>query len=458
TGVPLSVLDERRGLDLEDLRAFFGRRVLGQPEAVECLVEPVALIKAGLNDPSRPLGRFLFVGPTGPGKTEIAKALAEYLFGSADRMIRLDMSELQTPESLDRLLGERGDALDGTALVQAVRRQPFSLLLLDEFEKAHPAVWDLFLQVFDDGRLTDRRGNTADFRHTIVIMTSNLGAAVQTGSSIGFARQAFSFSPAAVQKVLGETFRPEFLNRIDRVVVFRPLGPALMRELLHKELADVLRRRGLRNRQWAVEWEESALDLLLRKGFSPELGARPLRRAVERYFLAPLALTIVNREVPEGDQFLFVRAEGDALEVEFVDPDAAGEPPAGPEAAAALAGDAAALRLEDIVLDGEGTRAELDALEAEYEHLRGVIDADAWRERKAAALAAMAAPGFWDSPGRFATLGLAEAMDRIEAGLDTAGSLLNRLAGGARADRTHFPRDLVRRLAQQLYLVGEACE
>ena len=455
TGVPLSVLDERRGLDLEDLRAFFSRRVLGQPEAVECLVETVALIKAGLTDPSRPLGVFLFVGPTGTGKTEIAKALAEYLFGSADRMIRLDMSEFQTPESLDRLLGERGDALDGTALVQAVRRQPFSLLLLDEFEKAHPAIWDLFLQVFDDGRLTDRRGNTADFRHTIIIMTSNLGAAVQTGSAIGFARQAFSFSPAAVHKVLRETFRPEFLNRIDRVVVFRPLGPALMRELLHKELADVVRRRGLRNRQWAVEWEESALDLLLRKGFSPELGARPLRRAIERYFLAPLALTIVNREVPEGDQFLFVRAEGDALVVEFVDPDAAGEPAAEPEAAPE---EAAVPRLEDIVLDGEGTRAEVDALAAEYEHLRGVVEADAWRERKAGALAAMAAPGFWDSPDRFATLGLAEAMDRIEAGLESAGSLLHRLTGGSRAERTRFPRELVRRLAQQLYLVGEACE
>src|SRR5690606_37517276 len=203
------------------------------------------------------------------------------------------------------------------------------------------------------------------------------------------------------------------------------------------------------NRQWAVEWEESALDLLLRKGFSPELGARPLRRAVERYFLAPLALTIVNREVPEGDQFLFVRAEGDALEVEFVDPDAAGEP--APEPAPEpepTPEDAAAPRLEAIVLDGEGTRAEVDALEAEYEHLRGVIEADAWRERKAGALAAMAAPGFWDSPGRFATLGLAEAMDRIEAGLESAGSLLHRLAGGPRADRTRFPRELVRRLAQ----------
>ncbi|HEY8469779.1 MAG TPA: AAA family ATPase [Longimicrobiales bacterium] len=459
TGLPLSVLDERRGLDLEGLRAFFARRVLGQPEAVECLVERVAMIKAGLTDPSRPLGVFLFVGPTGTGKTELAKAAAEYLFGSADRMIRLDMSEFQTPESLDRLLGDRSDVPDGTALVHAVRRQPFSLLLLDEFEKAHPAVWDLFLQVFDDGRLTDRRGNTADFRHTIIIMTSNLGAAVSAGSAIGFARPAFSFSPATVQKVLAETFRPEFLNRIDRIVVFRPLGPSLMRELLHKELTDVLHRRGLRNRQWAIEWEESALDLLLRKGFSPELGARPLRRAVEQYFLAPLALTIVNREVPEGDQFLFVRAEGDALEVEFVDPDAAGElPDAEAAPAAVLADGAAALRLEDIVLDGTGTRAEVEALEAEYEHLRGIIEADAWRERKDAALASMAAPGFWDSPERFATLGLAEYMDRIEVGLDTAGSLLQRLTGGARGERARFPRDLVRRLAQQLYLVGEACE
>src|SRR5205085_8518925 len=210
------------------------------------------------------------------------------------------------------------------ALVNLIRKQPFSVVLLDEFEKAHPAVWDLFLQVFDDGRLTDRRGNTADFRHCVVIMTSNLGATLPHGASIGFSQEQAQFAAASVERAVGRAFRREFVNRIDRVVVFRPLGRGVMRDLLRKELTDVLTRRGLRTRQWAVEWDESAIEFLLEKGFTADLGARPLKRAVERYLLSPLAMTIVNHQFPEGDQFLFVRssADGAALDVQFVDPDA----------------------------------------------------------------------------------------------------------------------------------------
>ncbi|MEO6723888.1 MAG: AAA family ATPase, partial [Blastocatellia bacterium] len=173
TGLPVSILDDRHGLDLEALREYFQRRVLGQPEAIDCLVERVAMIKAGVTDPKRPQGVFLFAGPTGTGKTEIAKTLAKFLFGSEERMLRVDMSELQGPNGLGRIIGEFEENSGQTALVNQIRRQPFSVILLDEFEKADPSVWDLFLQVFDDGRLTDRRGNTADFRHSIIIMTSN---------------------------------------------------------------------------------------------------------------------------------------------------------------------------------------------------------------------------------------------------------------------------------------------
>ncbi len=328
TGLPVSILDEREGLDLASLRAFFERRVLGQPEAVDCLVERVAMIKAGLTDPTRPQGVFLFVGPTGTGKTEIAKTLAEFLFGSPERMIRLDMSEFQTPDALDRVLGESQETTsDSAALVNLIRKQPFSVVLLDEFEKAHPNVWDLFLQVFDDGRLTDRRGNTADFRHCVVIMTSNLGATLPHGATVGFSGEQAQFTSAGVERAVGRSFRREFVNRIDRVVVFRPLGLGVMRELLRKELNDVLHRRGLRTRQWAVEWDESAIEFLLRKGFTADLGARPLKRAVERYVLSPLAMTIVNHQFPEGDQFLFVRSapDGESIDVQFVDPDAPDE-------------------------------------------------------------------------------------------------------------------------------------
>jgi ATP-dependent Clp protease ATP-binding subunit ClpC len=308
TGLPVSILDEREGLDPQALREHFAERVLGQPEAVDVLVERVAMIKAGLTDPTRPFGVFLFAGPTGTGKTEIAKALAAYLFGSAERMIRVDMSELQTAESLSRLLGESDGAV--TSLADEIRRQPFSVVLLDEMEKAHRNVLDLFLQVFDDGRLTDRRGNTADFRHTIVILTSNLGSAIPTSGRAGFSDAADAgFTTASVTKAIERELRKELVNRFDRVVVFRPLTRDTMRGILRKELQDALRRRGLRNRDWVVEWDDSALEFLLDQGFTTDLGARPLKRAVERHFLTPLAERIVTRRAPAGDQSLLLRAE-----------------------------------------------------------------------------------------------------------------------------------------------------
>ena len=459
SGLPLSILDERQGLDLDGLRAFFNQRVIGQTEAVECLVERVAMIKAGVNDPSRPIGVFLFVGPTGTGKTEIAKTLARYLFGSADRMIRVDMSELQTSESLERIVGGgRDDASGGTvALVNEIRRQPFAVVLLDEFEKAHPNIWDLFLQVFDDGRLTDRHGNVAHFRHAVIIMTSNLGATIPYGATIGFASSAqVGFASAVVERAVSQAFRREFINRIDRVVVFRPLGRAEMREILRKELDAVLQRRGLRNRNWAVEWDATAIDFLLDRGFTPDLGARPLKRAIDRYLLAPLAETIVRHEVPAGDQFLFVRSDGERLDVLFIDPDAPEAvddiTPAEPQVAEERPG----VDVRQLVLDARGTPAEVDALDDRYGEILATVESPDWERRKADALAQMRTAGFWESPTRYAVLGLAEYMDRIEAGLETAGSLIRRLDARHRA-RSHYPRELVQRLAQQLHLLDAAC-
>jgi ATP-dependent Clp protease ATP-binding subunit ClpC len=249
-------------LDLGGLQRHFEARVLGQPEAVDCLVERVAMIKAGVTDPTRPFGVFLFAGPTGTGKTEIAKSLASFLFGSAERVTRLDMSEFKDPESIQRLIGGTpGESeVESEALVDTIRKQPFSVVLLDEFEKAHPNIWDLFLQVFDDGRLTDRAGNTADFRSSILIMTSNLGSQVPTGASLGFTDRTGQFNEATVHREIDRSFRREFLNRIDRVIVFRPLERDTMRAILRKELAEAFERRGLRNRTWAVEWDASALD------------------------------------------------------------------------------------------------------------------------------------------------------------------------------------------------------
>ncbi|MEZ4701954.1 MAG: AAA family ATPase [Rhodothermales bacterium] len=455
TGLPASLLSERERLDLDALRALFQQRVLGQPEAVDCLVERVAMIKAGLCDPSRPSGVFLFVGPTGTGKTEIAKTLAQFLFGNPDRMIRLDMSEFMTEDALRRLLGDAERGAESVALVNQIRKQPFSVVLLDEFEKAHPGIWDLFLQVFDDGRLTDRRGNTADFRHAIIILTSNLGAAVPAGNSVGFGGEQRTFSSDSVERAARQTFRPEFLNRIDRVVVFRPLSRTIARDILLKELRDVLTRRGLRNRDWAVEWEDSALDFLLEKGFSNELGARPLKRAIERYLLSPLAMTIVNHQFPEGDQFLFVRSAGDGLDVEFIDPDQADTEDA---PAAEARPPEAPFQLQPLVLEPLGTRAEVDGLVDRFEALLDAIESDAWEQRKAAALERTAEASFWEWDGRYDVLSQVEFMDRIERAADTAESLLTRLQGEGRQERSAYSPVLIQRLAQRLYVLERAIE
>jgi ATP-dependent Clp protease ATP-binding subunit ClpC len=458
TGLPRTILDDRQGLDIQALRDLFLQRVMGQTEAVDCLVERIAMMKAGLTDPSRPLGVFLFAGPTGTGKTEIAKTLAEFLFGSPERMIRLDMSEFKTAGSEGRILGEADQTQAPGALVNQIRKQPFSVVLLDEFEKAHANIWDLFLQVFDDGRLTDRQGNTADFRHAMIILTSNLGATIRPGSGIGFSPDTCSFSMHQVEKAIGRTFRREFINRLDRVVVFHPLSRSVMREILFKELDHVLQRRGLRNRDWAVEWEESAIAFLLEKGFTPDLGARPLKRAIEQYLLAPLAITIVNHQHPEGDQFLFVRSDSNSIEVEFIDPDAPAPPaeatpaapPAEPEEIAAAHG------LKKLMLAPEGTAEEVELLAEGLDALRASIQSEEWQKRKQEALQRIAAAGFWQSADCYPVLGRTEFMDRTEAALRTADSLSRRLRGSGDKPKASYSRKIITRLAEQIYLLAEA--
>lgn len=448
SGLPREVIDDRQSLDLERLRGFFRQRVLGQDEAVDCLVDRIAMLKAGLVDSNRPIGVFLFAGPTGTGKTELAKALGELLFGSDERLLRLDMSEFQSEDSVWRLVGDEGGHGGVRSLTARIREQPFSVVLLDEFEKAHPRVWDLFLQVFDDARLTDRSGHTADFRHSIIILTSNAGSTISRTAGPGFTAGAGGYSRNAVEKVLFETFRREFLNRLDRIVLFKPLDRGLMREILHKELARVLTRRGLRNRDWAVEWEPSAIEFLLDRGFTPDLGARPLRRAIEHHLLAPLAHSIVEHRAPQGDQFLFVRSAGDRLEVQFIDPNATPTPDA-----PALSFDGALPPdLRDLVYAPTATPAAIARLNERLDRLTEMLSSDGWKSARDEDYATMSERDFWSTPARFEVLDRIERRDRIESARDTAERLANRL------NREGANGEFAGRLAQLLFLLGLAID
>jgi ATP-dependent Clp protease ATP-binding subunit ClpC len=444
SGLPLTLLDAAAPLRLEDVRAFFERRILQQPDAVSCVVERIAMIKAGLTDPTRPLGVFLFLGPTGTGKTEIAKTLAEFLFGSPDRLVRLDMSEFQTPAALDRLLSESTHEQRGAALVSAVRRDPFSVVLLDEFEKAAEPVWDVFLQVFDDGRLTDAHGRLVDFRRCVIVLTSNVGSAIAAGGGVGFEQTEAGFSETLAERALRTTFRPELLTRIDRVVMFRPVERASLRSLLDKELAEALARRGLRERPWAVEVDESAYAFLVENGFSPTLGARPLRRAIEQHVLAPVAAAIVEQTVPAGDQFLFVSAPGGArIEVTFVDPDA--------DAADVLPVEQSSPPgLPALARGGRGDEGSLQYVLSEARRITHAVDAFA--SQKASALAALGEPTFWETDGRFDVLAKAEYLDRLEAATKTANGLAARLQRSLSTGGRASP-ELVALLAGRLYVL-----
>jgi ATP-dependent Clp protease ATP-binding subunit ClpB len=299
TGIPVSNMLEGEREKLLQMEEGLGARVIGQEEAVKAVSDAIRRSRAGLSDPNRPNGSFLFLGPTGVGKTELCKALAEFLFDTEEAIVRVDMSEFMEKHSVARLIGAPPGYVgyeEGGYLTEAIRRRPYSVILMDEVEKAHPDVFNILLQVLDDGRLTDGQGRTVDFRNTVIVMTSNLGSdRIQELAG----ESNYDEMKKSVMEVVGSHFRPEFINRIDESVVFHPLGRSQIRAITTIQV-DILRQR-LQEREIELKVSDEALDNLGEAGFDPVYGARPLKRAIQQRLENALAQDLLAGKFMPGD-------------------------------------------------------------------------------------------------------------------------------------------------------------
>jgi len=307
TGIPVTQMMETEAERLLHMEERLHERIVGQDEAIAAISDAIRRARSGLKDPKRPIGSFIFIGPSGVGKTALAKALAEFLFDDEDALVRVDMSEYREQHSVSRLFGAPPGYVgyeEGGQLTEAVRRRPYRVILFDEIEKAHPEVWNSLLQILDEGRLTDGQGRTVDFRNTVVIMTSNLGTEfVRRSGSLGFLQGETSGedrrAQEKIEKALKETFRPEFLNRIDEIIMFSPLSRDDMRRIVDLQMQEVAER--LAERDLTVRLTEAARDYLAEVGYDPDFGARPLRRALQKYVEGPLAIRLLSGEFAPGD-------------------------------------------------------------------------------------------------------------------------------------------------------------
>ena len=319
TGIPVSKLAQTETDKLLNLEDLLHNRVIGQDEAVVAISKAVRRARAGLKDPKRPIGSFIFLGPTGVGKTELARALAEAMFGDEDAMIRIDMSEYMEKHSTSRLVGSPPGYVgyeEGGQLTEKVRRKPYSVVLLDEIEKAHPDVFNILLQVLDDGRLTDSKGRTVDFRNTVVIMTSNVGAsALRQNKYVGFnindTQQEYKDMKGKVMEELKKAFRPEFLNRVDETIVFHALEKKHLKEIVVLLANQLIKR--LKEQEISLVLTESALEKISVEGYDPEYGARPLRRAIQKHIEDRLSEELLKGTVLTGQNVTI-----DVVDDEFV--------------------------------------------------------------------------------------------------------------------------------------------
>jgi ATP-dependent Clp protease ATP-binding subunit ClpB len=324
TGIPVTKMLESERERLTHLEAELAQRVIGQPEALAAVANAVRRARAGLQDPNRPTGSFIFLGPTGVGKTETARALAEFLFDDEKAMIRLDMSEYMEKHAVARMIGAPPGYVgyeEGGQLTEAIRRRPYSVVLFDEIEKAHPDVFNVLLQILDEGRLTDSQGRTVDFRNTVLIMTSNLGSQY----ILEMGTENWEQVETKVMELLRQTFRPEFLNRVDDVIIFRPLSSEDIAKIVDLQIARFAQL--MAERKLRLEVTPAAKQLLVAEGYDPVYGARPLKRAIQRLLQNPLALAVLEGQYSEGDTVRVGRAkDGQSLTFERIPAGAAREP------------------------------------------------------------------------------------------------------------------------------------
>ncbi len=315
TGIPVSKMLQSERERLLRLEEILHQRVVGQDEAIRAVANAIRRSRAGIQDPNRPIGSFLFIGPTGVGKTELAKALAEALFNSEQAMVRIDMSEYQEKHAVSRLIGAPPGYVgyeEGGQLTEAIRRRPYSVILLDEIEKAHPDVFNILLQVLDDGRLTDSKGRVVNFKNTLIIMTSNIGAHLimerLSEASLTDKEAVMESLRAEILVLLKRSFRPEFLNRIDEIVLFEPLTLPLLRQIVELQLNQLKAR--LEDQHIALAWEPEVVDYLAEVGYDVQFGARPLKRAIQQLILNPLAEKLLKGEITPDTGVLIRQVEG----------------------------------------------------------------------------------------------------------------------------------------------------
>jgi ATP-dependent Clp protease ATP-binding subunit ClpC len=306
TGIPVSQMMESEAAKLLRMEERLHERIIGQEEAITVISDAIRRSRSGLKDPRRPIGSFIFIGPSGVGKTELAKALAEFLFGDEDALVRLDMSEYREQHTASRLFGAPPGYVgyeEGGQLTEAVRRRPYRVILFDEIEKAHPEVWNALLQILDDGRLTDGQGRLVDFRNSVLIMTSNLGTEfVRRSGTLGFLQESSAEDRQIhdkIEKALKSTFRPEFLNRIDEIIMFSPLSIEQVNQIVGLQMAEIQQR--LQEHGLSVELTITAQEWLAQVGFDQNFGARPLRRALQKYVESPLSISLLSGEFHSGD-------------------------------------------------------------------------------------------------------------------------------------------------------------